>query len=86
LRLNIVPAGVGNALDAAERVIEFARGTIQSELAPPAQLIVMSLHAEQHPAFTTADVTAEFVDVGGAGSLHRFDGRSYALSQIRLGG
>jgi hypothetical protein len=84
-RLNIVPACIGDALDAVERILQMARGSIQRELAPIAQLVFVSLHAQQQ-ALAACDLAAEILDVLAATPLDSLDRRRHAISEVGLGG
>src|SRR6185369_16595014 len=84
LRFNFIPARIGNALHAIERLLQIARRAVQRHLATAAQLIVIGLHADQQPTFASADIAAEFADVGCACSLDCLDCGSDAVAETGL--
>src|SRR6266545_2759062 len=82
--LNVVPARVGDALHAVERLLQAAGDPVQAQLAALAQLVVMRMHADQYPALAAGDVAAELADVGRAGLLHRLDCGGDAFTDVGL--
>ena len=79
MRFDVGPARFGDALDAIDRALQVARDTVHCELAPPAQLVFVSLHAQQQPSLAARDLIAVFLDIAAATLLDRFNGGSHAI-------
>jgi hypothetical protein len=86
LGLDVGPTGIGNPLDAVNGVAELARCPIQGELAPERELVVMRLHAQEHPALAACDRAAELLDVVAAAVFNRFCCRGKAIPDCGLRG